>query len=833
MPLSRTRSLFRSLSASNANVHTNSSTTGNQHKGSTGNSTKSTTVEEDDQGGHHGGNSLVSNLGFTLPTLSTLASITTRRRGRAKSTGKGKSDSNLDGWKGRDRARSKDQRRSQLDLSSADGQSEDAARSPGPPGDLGDGWARQANGCKHQPGSAPATPTTPRTASPPPPPTPTPATEPTSFSAKSSRPDTPISTTPAPAKTASINSAAVSASAAGAGVYIDSPSLDPPFSSHPPSPVTTNPPLVLVQRPSTPNVPSLPPAQPCPRYDPHGAMQRKLWVRRPGASPTRVEIAEDDLVDNVRDVILHKYANSLGRSIDAPDITLKIISREQGNKNVPLERALGPEEPIGATLDSYYPGGQTVDEALVIEVASARRTPRPSPRGGNHQISYYYQDQYRPPDDAREYFPPMPLHSPHLSTVAHPSAVQHSMSVLTTGQLPPLPSPGSHGRRHGRPKYGRQHTSSPTILHTVQPNGQVIESKSQMNGTIPTAPPLPTPPAPGDHKQSITPPNRGSSPHPGQKQKQKQRRNLVRNRSSNGDPSSSSKPASAALLDGTVPPINVLLVEDNVINLKLLEAFMKRLKVRWQSAMNGKEAVAMWRKGGFHLVLMDIQLPVMNGLDATKEIRRLEAVNGIGVFGGSPIDDHSKITSFTGTPAEADVLPDRSLFKSPVIIVALTASSLQSDRHEALAAGCNDFLTKPVNFVWMERKVTEWGCMQALIDFDGWRKWKQYAEEKAKEDPVKKAAEAKEEKAKAKAALTAMFSRPPPSVKKDSADSTGSSSTNTVNRSTTPSQNGTAAKRVSSPSTTGPPRGHRSSRSTSNGGRGSLESMAEENGVGS
>jgi len=126
--------------------------------------------------------------------------------------------------------------------------------------------------------------------------------------------------------------------------------------------------------------------------------------------------------------------------------------------------------------------------------------------------------------------------------------------------------------------------------------------------------------------------------------------------------------------------------------------------------------------------------------------------------------------------------------------------------------------------------------MQALIDFDGWRKWKQYAEEKEKEDPAKKAAEAKEEKAKAKAALTAMFSRPPPSVKKDSAESTGSgsstSNTGNVNRSTTPSQNGTA-KKASGPvtSTTGQPRGHRNNRSVSNGGRGGLESMAEENGV--
>lgn len=173
------------------------------------------------------------------------------------------------------------------------------------------------------------------------------------------------------------------------------------------------------------------------------------------------------------------------------------------------------------------------------------------------------------------------------------------------------------------------------------------------------------------------------------------------------DKASSTSPflnaAFGGLIEGTVPPINVLIVEDNIINQKLLEAFMKRLSVRWKCAGNGEEAVKKWRQGGFHLVLMDIQLPVMNGLDATKEIRRLERLNGIGVFPKTP-DGRSSATNAIAIAPEADGAPsptteedtlhDRSLFKSPVIIVALTASSLQSDRHEALAAGCNDFLTK-------------------------------------------------------------------------------------------------------------------------------------------
>lgn len=168
-----------------------------------------------------------------------------------------------------------------------------------------------------------------------------------------------------------------------------------------------------------------------------------------------------------------------------------------------------------------------------------------------------------------------------------------------------------------------------------------------------------------------------------------------------------------------LPLISVLVVEDNSINQAILGAFLRKHKIHYQIAKNGQEAVDKWRKGGFHLVLMDIQLPVKSGIEATKEIRHLEKVNKIGVFAQHEIAN----SNYGGNlQLKEDEKLNLNTFRSPVIIVALTASSNSSvDKKNALTAGCNDFLTKPVNLVWLQNKITEWGCMQALIDFDEWR----------------------------------------------------------------------------------------------------------------
>ena len=97
--------------------------------------------------------------------------------------------------------------------------------------------------------------------------------------------------------------------------------------------------------------------------------------------------------------------------------------------------------------------------------------------------------------------------------------------------------------------------------------------------------------------------------------------------------------------------------EDNDSNFILMTYILKKFYV-FERAKNGQEAVDMVESGSFDMVLMDIKMPVMDGLEATKAIK----------------EKH----------------PD-------LPIVALTANAFDSDRQSALQAGCNDFLSKPVS----------------------------------------------------------------------------------------------------------------------------------------
>ena len=208
-------------------------------------------------------------------------------------------------------------------------------------------------------------------------------------------------------------------------------------------------------------------------------LNRKIWVKRPNAIATQVAINEDDLVDDVKDMVLRKYANSIGKNFDPPDVSLKVIVGPHSSRHT-NERILGPDENISKVLDLHYPGGQTIDEALLIDVPQ-KRTPKHSPR---IPVPYYIDD-VRPAETGTGYFPPMPAagpQSPHLplnlsaTSVArpppNPHPHPHSIAVLETGHVPNLPSPGAISRnrhldRAARPRYGRQNTSSPTVIAGV------------------------------------------------------------------------------------------------------------------------------------------------------------------------------------------------------------------------------------------------------------------------------------------------------------------------------------------------------------------------------
>ncbi|KPA11934.1 multi-sensor hybrid histidine kinase [Candidatus Magnetomorum sp. HK-1] len=105
----------------------------------------------------------------------------------------------------------------------------------------------------------------------------------------------------------------------------------------------------------------------------------------------------------------------------------------------------------------------------------------------------------------------------------------------------------------------------------------------------------------------------------------------------------------------------ILLVEDSEMNKKLASVFLKKMGYMVDTASNGEEAIVMLSKNTYDLVLMDIQMPVMDGLEATKFIRAGE----------------------------------KDIKNSKIPIIALTANAMTQDRKRCLAAGMTDYIAKP------------------------------------------------------------------------------------------------------------------------------------------
>ena len=134
-------------------------------------------------------------------------------------------------------------------------------------------------------------------------------------------------------------------------------------------------------------------------------------------------------------------------------------------------------------------------------------------------------------------------------------------------------------------------------------------------------------------------------------------------------------------------PLRVLLCDDNLINQKVALRLLQQMGYRADLAANGLEALAALDSRPYDLVFMDVMMPEMSGLEATRLIRQRQR-----------------------QPAR---FPN---YKCPMIIIAMTASAMQGDREKCLAAGMDDYVAKPVRPEEVRAIVERWGAVAAKAE---------------------------------------------------------------------------------------------------------------------
>jgi PAS domain S-box-containing protein len=132
------------------------------------------------------------------------------------------------------------------------------------------------------------------------------------------------------------------------------------------------------------------------------------------------------------------------------------------------------------------------------------------------------------------------------------------------------------------------------------------------------------------------------------------------------------------------PALSLLLVEDHPINQKLAMTLLQRWGHRVTLAVNGQEGVDLFQSRPFDLVLMDMQMPVMGGIEATRRIRTYEAGQG--------------------------------LARTPIL--AMTANAMEGDRDRCLEAGMDDHIPKPIRPADLQRALLQFGAGKGGEEFE-------------------------------------------------------------------------------------------------------------------
>lgn len=125
-------------------------------------------------------------------------------------------------------------------------------------------------------------------------------------------------------------------------------------------------------------------------------------------------------------------------------------------------------------------------------------------------------------------------------------------------------------------------------------------------------------------------------------------------------------------------PLNILIAEDNMVNLKLAVTLLNMMGYRADSVMNGKEALEILEKKEYDIIFMDVQMPEMDGIEATEMIIKT-------------------------IPVE----------KQPLVI-AVTANSMAGDREKCLEVGMVDYLSKPIRIIDLQNTIEKWGSYTGL-----------------------------------------------------------------------------------------------------------------------